>query len=171
VIARILSRAQAQAGFGLIELILAMLVLTIALFALVASFTAGAVALRRAATVSTATALANSQLELYRATTFDQIGLNTDAVDTSDATYQSEPGWDNQVTDASCDTDLPACVPSRTAVAADGKSYRVDTYVTWLTPSGGGRDVKRVVVVIRNPATTGSASIARHGSTFERATG
>ena len=148
-----------------------MLILTIALFALVASFTAGTLALKRASTVSTATALANSQLELYRATTFDEIALNTDAVATSDTTYRTEPSWNSQITDASCDIDLPACVPSRTAVAADGRSYRVDTYVTWLTPSGGGRDVKRVVVVIRNADETGSASIARQGSTFERATG
>ena len=148
-----------------------MLVLTIALFALVASFTAGALALKRASTVSTATALANSQLELYRATTFDQISLNTTAVNTSDTTYRTEAGWDSQITSASCSIDLPACVPSRTALAADGKSYRIDTYIRWLTPSGGGRDVKRVVVVIRNPDSTGSASIARVGSTFERATG
>ena len=170
MIRRLLSRARAQDGFGLVELTLAMLVLTVALFALVASFSAGAIALQRASSVSTATALGNSQLELFRSKTWDTIELNADAVAVSDSTYKTEAIWSSQITDNACSTSDNACVPTRTAVAADGKTYRIDTYVTWLTPSGGGRDVKRVLVVVRDPAKLASP-LVRQASTFERATG
>jgi Tfp pilus assembly protein PilV len=159
-----------DAGFGLIELVLAMVVLTIALFALVAALTAGALALKRASNVSTSTALANSQLELYRASTWEDIRLNTDLVNATDSTYRTEASWSSQITDNACSSVLPACMPSRSAVAADGKTYRVDTYITWLTPSGGGRDVKRVLVIVRNPAAS-NATLIRQASTFEQATG
>ena len=158
------------AGFGLIELVLAMFVLTIALFALVAALTAGTIAMKRASNVSTSTALANTQLELYRASTWDDIRLNTDLVNATDSTYRTEASWSSQITDNACSSALPACIPSRSAVAADGKTYRIDTYITWLTPSGGGRDVKRVLVIVRNPAAA-NATLVRQASTFEQATG
>ena len=121
--------------------------------------------------MSTATALANSQLELYRASAWDEIWLNTGLVTASDATYRLESVWNSQITDNSCTSTLPACMPSRSAVAADGRTYRIDTYVTWLTPSGGGRDVKRVLVIVRDSATPTAAPLVRQASTFERATG
>jgi type II secretory pathway pseudopilin PulG len=70
-------------GFGLIELVIAMVVLQIALLALVGAFGAGSVALGRASKANTAQALANQQLELYRSMTYDPIGLDTAAAPTT----------------------------------------------------------------------------------------
>jgi type II secretory pathway pseudopilin PulG len=66
-----------EAGFGLVELLIAMVILQIALLALVGAFGAGSVALGRASRANTAQALANQQLELYRSMTYDPIGLDT----------------------------------------------------------------------------------------------
>ena len=66
-----------EAGFGLVELLIAMVILQIALLAIVGAFGAGSVALGRASRANTAQALANQQLELYRSMTYDPIGLDT----------------------------------------------------------------------------------------------
>jgi type II secretory pathway pseudopilin PulG len=72
-----------EAGFGLVELLIAMVILQIALLALVGAFGAGSVALSRASRANTAQALANQQMELYRSMTYDPIGLDTASAPTS----------------------------------------------------------------------------------------
>ena len=67
----------AEHGFGLVELLIAMVVLQIALLAMIGVFGAGAVALGRASNVNTAATLADQQMELYRAMPYDAIGLDT----------------------------------------------------------------------------------------------
>ena len=168
VIKRLLTRARGQAGFGLIELIIALMILNIALLAIVGAFTASAVSLSRASRVSTATALANSHLELFRSLDYDEIELNTDDVNTAtDATYRTEPGWSTQVTDAACVVASPWwCDASRAATGADGREYRIDTYVQSQTATGG-RAVKWVTVVIRDPQALGARPLARVASTFD----
>jgi type II secretory pathway pseudopilin PulG len=74
-----------EAGFGLVELLIAMVVLQIALLALVGAFSAGSVALGRASHVSTAVELANQQMELYRSMPYDAIGLDTAGAPTTGA--------------------------------------------------------------------------------------
>jgi type II secretory pathway pseudopilin PulG len=69
--------ATSEDGFGLVELVIAMVVLQIALLALVGAFGAGSIALGRASRANTAQALANQQMELYRSMTYDPIGLDT----------------------------------------------------------------------------------------------
>jgi type II secretory pathway pseudopilin PulG len=72
-----------EAGFGLVELVIAMVILQVALLALVGAFGAGSVALGRASKANTAQALANQQMELYRSMTYDPIGLDTAAAPTT----------------------------------------------------------------------------------------
>ena len=76
-------RAQSEEGFGLIELLIAMVILQIALLAIVGAFGAGSAALGRAAKITTASALADQQMELYRAMPYDAIGLDTAGAPTS----------------------------------------------------------------------------------------
>lgn len=77
------SSPQSEAGFGLIELLISMVVLQIALLAIIGAFGAGAVALGRARLVNTATALADAQVELYRSMPYDAIGLDTASAPTT----------------------------------------------------------------------------------------
>ena len=54
-------------GFGLIEMLIAMLVLAFGLMAILAGFSSGLVALDRASRTGTAGTLADKQMEHYRA--------------------------------------------------------------------------------------------------------
>jgi Tfp pilus assembly protein PilV len=74
---------QGEAGFGLIELLISMVILQIALLAIVGAFGAGAVALGRAGLLNTAAVLADTQMELYRSMPYDAIGLDTASAPTT----------------------------------------------------------------------------------------
>ena len=87
-----MERLGEEAGFGLIELLIAMVVMQVALLALIGSFSAGSVALGRAGKVNTAATLADQQMELYRSMPYDAIGLDTAGAPTTgtyvgDTTY------------------------------------------------------------------------------------
>ena len=78
---RLRQRLRAEDGFGLIELMISLVVLNVGILAVVAAFNSGTLALLRATETSTASALGDKQMELYRAITYAAISLNTTAVD------------------------------------------------------------------------------------------
>jgi Tfp pilus assembly protein PilV len=80
---------KSESGFGLVELLIAMVVMQVALLALVGAFSAGATALGRADKVNTAAILADQQMELYRSMPYDAIGLDTAGAPTT-GTYVSD---------------------------------------------------------------------------------
>jgi prepilin-type N-terminal cleavage/methylation domain-containing protein len=181
-------RARGNAGFGMIELLSAMTVLSIGILAVFAMFHGGAVQIKRASNVTTAAALADSEMEGYRAIKYSYIGLTAAAVTATDSTYKSSTASYGAYLAASSPINqvnsmviLDACgvspctnsVPSKTVTGADGKSYRVDTYITWQATSTAagvaGRNVKLVTVIVRDP-TTGSV-YARISSSFDETTG
>lgn len=59
-------RLHDESGFGVLELLIALVVLNIALFATVAAFNSATVAISRSARISAATAVADKQMEIYR---------------------------------------------------------------------------------------------------------
>ena len=181
------ARLRNQAGFGLIELLMAMTMLNIGILALVAAFNAGAVALRRADLVSNASTLADTQMEMFRGLKYTSIVQDTtewnsavaDASWTADSVYQNNmkapitapKALVGTVTGGVCvGTPAPAsCDPSRIVTGADNRSYRIDTYLYYDQPTGG-QQLKVVTVVVRNAALTGR-SLARLTSTFDATTG
>ena len=64
--------ATSEDGFGLIELLIAMLVMALGIMAIVAGFSSGIVALSNASRTGTAGTLADKQMEAYRALPYDQ---------------------------------------------------------------------------------------------------
>jgi hypothetical protein len=70
-----------------------------------------------------------------------------------------------------CPTNVPAsaCDPSYTTTGADHRSYRVDTYLYFDTPSLGNQ-LKTVAVVVRK-ADSLTTTYARVTSTFDPSTG
>ena len=67
------SRLQAEDGMTLIELLIAMVVMAIGISAIVAGFSSGILAVDRARLASTAGALADKQMELYRQAAFTSL--------------------------------------------------------------------------------------------------
>ena len=175
-------RAREEAGFGLVELLIAMTILAVGILAIVAGFSSGMLALQRASMTSTASALADSQMELYRGIRYDFISLDTTAVDAADATWRNDPAYPSadptRLVSYPCSLPpLPnECNPSRIATGADNRTYRIDTYVVRASPAVDaagdpvGRDVKQVTVVVRDASDT-SKTYAREVSTFDRSTG
>jgi type II secretory pathway pseudopilin PulG len=145
--------AKTEAGFGLIELLIAMTVMVIAIMAIVAAFSSGMVALNRASHASTAATLADTQMETYRAIRWDSIVLKKTLVDSAATPYASDTALagDSQngnydVTDTLlgptstyCNaTPTPVtCLPVQSPVTGPGGgSYRIDSYVTWTCAVG-----------------------------------
>ena len=167
-------RAREESGFGLLELLMAMVMLSVGILALVAAFNSGTIALERAGRTATAAALADAQMERYRALTYSAIQLDANSVNATDSTYRNDSvlggSIANDVTTSTlCSGVPPACNPSRTLAGADRHNYRLDTYVTYTTPPSG-RQEKLVTVVVRmarSPYTT----YAREQSTFDLSTG
>ena len=170
-------------GFGLVELLIALLILNIGIFATLAAFNSGIVTLRRASRISTASSIAERQMELYRALSYNAIVLRQPqagdpAQEQLDATYKSDTQWAGSMAMVSaCPTGNPpeACKPVQVVSGADGRQYRTDTYihkgVQTSTPASTypGREVKIVAVVVRDSGT--NAVIVRTESTFDQSTG
>jgi prepilin-type N-terminal cleavage/methylation domain-containing protein len=66
---------RAEEGMTLIELLIAMVVLSIGIAALVAGFSSGVVSINRARVTSTAGTLADQQMELYRQAAFTSLPI------------------------------------------------------------------------------------------------
>jgi prepilin-type N-terminal cleavage/methylation domain-containing protein len=249
------SRLSSQDGFGMIELLAAITVLVVGLLAVFAMFQTSLVQTRRASTITTAAALADTEMEKYRAIKYESLGLDDSAVAAADSTYKGASAYqadssptttlaaaisstsqtsitvasaagfptvipylvkvDNEIllVDAGAGTTtwtvtrgqagttaathaaaapvtqkqrthVVACgtqpctdmVPSKTVAGADGKNYRVDTYVTWkrvgnsATPSSAGRLIKLITVVVRDTASP-YRIWARVSSSFDESTG
>ena len=177
------TRARDECGFGMLELLMAMVMLNVGILAIVAAFSSGNAALARASRVSTAASLAEAQIEVYRGLIYDNIVFVTsewnsaiaDSSYTADTVYTtnmqnpvSPKGLVGTVTN--CPTNVPttACDPSYTITGADHRSYRVDTYLYYDAP-GGGNQLKSITVVVR-PATDPSRAFARVSSTFDSST-
>ena len=164
-----------QAGFGLIELLMAMIILNVGILAVVASFNAGIITLNRASRVTTAAVLADQQMELYRAVEYDAIRLASASIPGT-APYTTDPAY----TCGGCSTPITTptcsgppypneCNASRQVTGADSKLYRLNTYITSSTPTGG-RPVKLVTIVVRDEADQ-SRVYVRQASSFDESTG
>jgi type II secretory pathway pseudopilin PulG len=163
--------ANTEAGFGLIELLIAMTVMVIAIMAIVAAFSSGMVALNRASRASTAATLADKQMEGFRKGTYASIA-------------------------PTCASGTPAATdcysPPVTQTGPDGRTYQIKTAIRFDcadsgTPGGtvpssatcplippatvAPRPAKRVTVVVYDPATTPATELFRETSTFDQATG
>jgi type II secretory pathway pseudopilin PulG len=82
---RIPARFRDETGMGLIELLIAMVILNVGLFAVVGVFNGATVAMGRAATLSAATAVADRQMEIYRSYQNCAIWLDTTTFPTKGA--------------------------------------------------------------------------------------
>jgi Tfp pilus assembly protein PilV len=179
------ARARSEHGFGLIELVMAMVILNIGILAIVAAFESGAFAVARAGHVSTASALADSQMERYRALLYSQIALDTGHMTGLDNTYRCESvlgaSCPNTITTCSSGTCSDGTVPTRTcgtaneclptrsvtgATSPDRYPYRIDSYIVYVTPTNG-RQLKQVTVVVRDGRTL-TRTLARLTSRFDQ---
>ncbi len=179
---------RAEDGFGLVELLVAMVILNVGLLAILAAFVSGSTTLRRASRVATASTVADTQMELYRALTYTAIHLDQTQLAAADTTYRCDsalgtscPNTINSCPDGStcADGSVPVvdpcadtqCLPTRDNVPGpDHGSYRIDTYIVYRTPAQG-RQVKLVTVVVHDERDSTGPALARQTSSFDESTG
>jgi len=157
-------RLDNESGSMLIELILAMLFLAVAVGALVSVYSASVVSLRHTSIEGNALTLVDRQIELYNTLPYAFISLDsttipgsTDSYTTAHSTDSTIPGALGQVTGTtvapgSCTSPKapqPSCATQLVA-GPDGRTYRIDTYIVFITPpTAGSRAVKQVTSVAR----------------------
>ncbi|HVU76967.1 MAG TPA: type II secretion system protein [Gaiellaceae bacterium] len=175
-------RGSDQDGFLMVELIVATVVLSIALLALMAGYDTAFFSVRKANQKSAAATLANAQLELYSSLPYNSIGLDqtttNDVGDSTNAAYDSlyatnsildgesgvrdgvpyhDPdGVVNEVEIPSCGT-APSCQPIQTLTGSDGRTYRVETFIRDVTEgtSDISFQIRNVWVLVRDPSAAG----------------
>lgn len=167
-----MKRLRSEEGFGLLELLISITMLNVGILALVAAFNSGALALQRASQVSTASTVAERQMELYRGLRYSSITLDSASKSTADANplYAGDPAYSATQVITTC-TGNPiadSCVAMRSTKGPDGVDYRVDTYIVSETPPNG-RPLKRVTVVVRRASD--NLTMARLISLFDESTG
>src|SRR5919199_4855004 len=161
---------------GLIELLMAITILNIGILAIIAAFNSGMLTLRRSSMVATASVLADQQMELYRALTWDQISLDSTSLASVDNNYKcvsllgaSCPNSTTNLVQATCSPVTTQCNPSRTVTGPDRHLYRVDTYILNDHPVAASRTVRKVTIIVRDGRKL-SKVLARETSTFDCST-
>jgi prepilin-type N-terminal cleavage/methylation domain-containing protein len=169
---RVLRRLRQDEGFGLVELMIAMLILTVGLLALLSAFVSGSTTLRRASRTATASTIADTQMELYRALTYGRIAVDSSTIPTT-SPYTTDSAYSASQVTATCSgtvADNPQCNASRTVTGPDHGIYRVDTYIVFTTPTSG-RPVKLVTIAVRDVRNLNGRALARISSAFDQSTG
>ncbi len=174
-------RLRGEKGFGMLELLMAMTMLNIGILALVASLSSGTRALQRAGKVSTASVLADSQMERYRGLKYTSITYDSSqwTAATAVPTYTADPAYyanqspqPSRPATVTCTTPVssyPECQPIQTVTGPDHHRYRVDTYIVYDTPTNGRQLIK--VTVVARDADDLTHFLARETSTFDQSTG
>lgn len=161
----------------MVEVVIAIFVLSIALLALMASYDQAFFSLHSSAKTSSAGLIANDQLELYASLPYTSVGLDSStlaSVQASDSTYSTDesalPGSGTDVTISSCGSS-PQCSPVQTIAGSDGHSYKLETFVRSVVnvsnPNGTSWSEKVVTVVVRDLSESGSPTVATMQTAFD----
>jgi Tfp pilus assembly protein PilV len=162
----VLLRAREEKAFGLIELMIAMVVLNVGILALVATFQSGALAIGRSAYNSNASAVADKTMEVYRALENKAIYLTAPAGGGSDvsgypngipnststwyANYQSDTAAYAGV--AYYDYTTPANSPLWVTLATTGTGYvPIPQSSSTYLPAGLSPDPTKAVQMVVGP--------------------
>ena len=121
-----MQRLRSEEGFGLVELLIAMTVVSIGLMALLATYSTGYLTLQRASRQGTASALADRTLEALRGKPYASIGTGTSTTPYSVATTPPSP---------------------------DGRTYTVTATVTPATAANTAATGVKVVTITVTDAT------------------
>ncbi len=169
---RLLRKLREDEGFGLVELLIALLILTVGILALLSAFVSGAATLQRASRTATASTIADTQMELYRALTYGAIALDSSTIPTT-SPYTTDSAYSGSQVTATCSGTVasnPQCNASRAATGPDHGTYRIDTYIVNYTPTSG-RAVKLVTIAVRGANNLTGPALARISSAFDESTG
>ena len=139
---RLVAKLRSEDGIGLVELLIALLVLNVGIFATLGAFTSAATAINRASHVSTAAAISDKQMETYR-----------------DSAYASIPSTGTTTTSV---TGADGRTYTVVATFENGSQLPTGTYT-------GSVYVKKVTLTVQDPSDHNRALVTT-SSTFSRCT-
>ena len=146
------ARAREEHGISLVEVLVAMVVTSIGIFAIVAGFSSGFGAINRASKTSTAGTLADQQMEAFRRGAWESVD---DVAGTTTTGPDGRTYWIASEMDFRCPDDTAPVGTPPACVLSDGVSSRL---------------LKRVTVVVREGSASGAVLISE-SSTFDQSTG
>jgi len=180
------ARLRDEAGMGLVELTVAMFVLTTALLALAAGYESAAISVRNADKKTVAAKIAASQIELYQSLKVSLVGLDaTNLANTKtsgnaayNATYVSDEaglspsGTDHTIT--CTDARAAQCIPVQPVTGSDNHQYTLETFVrdvanpnvTCSSPPCTWNE-RYVTVIVRDATATGTPIVFSETSAFD----
>ncbi len=146
------ARMREERGIGLVELLVAMTVMSIGIFALVAGFSSGFGAINRASKTSTAGTLADQQMEEFRRRSWESVGAIAGSTITGPdgRTY-----WIESTVASTCPDEAAPTGTPPTCTLSDGVT---------------SRPLKRATVTVREGSASGPVLI-NSSSTFDKSTG
>jgi type II secretory pathway pseudopilin PulG len=180
----VLRRLREESGFGLIELLMAIVVLNIGVLALMAAFSAGTFSLSQSSATTNGGTVADKVMEVYRGLRNCGIYLQSPLPTAGSAYYNDTsayPGsnWVTNSTTGSGYSPIPAssssCIPTlasgspsptsatQTLTGPDGRSYTVYSYIVIV--ANGSKYVKEVTVEVFDP--TSGHRLIRESSMFD----
>ncbi|HEY3551183.1 MAG TPA: hypothetical protein VGK69_09045 [Gaiellaceae bacterium] len=124
---RFAAKLHEETGLGLVELLISLLVLNIGIFATMGAFSSGAVAIRNSSRISTASALADKEIEGFRDMSYSSSSF---AVGTTTANQTGADGLTYSVTTA---------ITGGAAQATSGSTAVKVVTITITDPSSGRR--------------------------------
>ncbi len=165
---------------GLVELVVAMFVLTVALLALAAGYESAAISVHKADQKTVAAKLAASQIELYQSLKVSSIGLDQttltnvqtlgsgsyDSVYVSDEAGLTPTGTDHTI--LSCGTSAQ-CSPIQDVTGPENHPYRIETFVRDVANAGAAGTWKErfVTVIVRDRGASGNPLLFSETSAFD----
>ena len=193
-------RPRGEEGFTLVELLIAMIVLTVGILALVAAYTSSYVSINRATRVSSVELLADQQMERFRAVSYGGIALDLTCGTNcaQDTTYTGNSAYSSTAQVSGSSGTDSTNLSTQTKTGPDGRSYRLDTFINYacvappssqgsltlsISPLGcnysggvaGPSPVKKVTVIVTSIGGTGlganGAVSTSETSTFTSLTG
>ncbi|HEV8249699.1 MAG TPA: prepilin-type N-terminal cleavage/methylation domain-containing protein [Gaiellaceae bacterium] len=168
-----------EQGFGLVELLIALTILAVGILGVASAFISGMITLRRAGQAATATALADRQLERYRAVRYCAIYLDNTTIPGPGTQYWTGfSGTPFTAKTAGCAAPPAEATDAQQDVSGantpDGRPYRIDTYIVETvptsTPAVESRALKTVTVVVRDGRML-TKTLVRQTSTFDASLG
>ncbi len=174
------ARLQDESGFSIVELVVAVMVITVALLAIAAGFETAAVSVHAAAKKTVAAKLANAQIERYAALAYTSIGLDATTLTNTktsgnpsySSAYVSDETALNAVTSGTdvsfsgCGT-AAQCLPVQTVAGTDQKSYKLETFIRNVVSFGTWTE-RIVTVIVRDPNVNGTPEIYRLTAGFDK---
>lgn len=159
------TRLRNESGIGLVELLIAMTVMSVAIFALVAGLTSGVESTKRASKASTAGTLADKRMESYRRGTYDTIP-------SKDAPGPAEDGPDGRkyfVSSSSVET----CIFGGTPYTDNTLTPPAPRCAAVAGPPAQpkSRPVRVVTVIVRDGTLGTDPVLITQTSTFDQSTG